>query len=147
MAVKLTPAGIARDLAERVGWTFFQNFVLVLVLLGQAGLHHHQAWVKAAATGGWASLFALATAGLALLVGWHPGGYAAVFDRAARTFLQTFLAVMALSSFSSFTDAGAADAIAAACATAFFAAIKSVAGLANPNTVGDSTAVPVAALK
>jgi hypothetical protein len=140
-AVKLTAAGAIRDIAERVGWTFAQNFVTVLLATGSAGLYTHQAWGKASMVGLWAALFALVTTTLAIMVQWHPGGYAAVFDRGARTFLQTFLAVMMTSEFTSFTDAGALSALATAAATAFLAALKSLVGLANAATFADSTAV------
>lgn len=131
-----------RDIAERVIWTFAQNAVVILLATGSAGLLDHQAWKKAALVGAWAALFALVTSVIAAMADWHPTGQLAVIDRAVRTGLQSFLAVVVAGEFTSFADTGASAALATAAATGFLAALKSLVGLANGATVGDTTAVP-----
>jgi hypothetical protein len=98
--------------------------------------------MRALLVGAWAALFSLITTTLSLMADWHPTGQTAVLYRAGVTLLQTFLASMATSAFTSFADAGALGALATALGTAFLAALKSLVGLANPATLGDSTAVP-----
>lgn len=134
-----------KDVAERTGWSFAQPFVVLLLATGSAGLHDHQAWLKAAQVGGWAAMLSFASATLLALADWHPVGYLALFDRAARTFLSVFLGVVIAGEFTGFDDTGASAAAATAAVTAFFAAVKSLIGTASGHTVGDTTAVPKAA--
>lgn len=143
----LSASQAAKELAERVSWTFAQNFVIILVASGSAGLYDHQQWGKALMVALWASLFALLTTVFALYGHYHPVGQVAVLYRAGVTILQTFLASMATSTFTSFSDAGALSALAAAFSVALIAGLKSLVGLTNPNTLGDSTAVPAVEVK
>lgn len=143
MRTTLTTQQMVRDVAERAGWTFAQNFAVVLVATGSAGLYDGQAWGKAFSVAAWATLIALVVAVVGALANWHPTGYLALAERAFRTALQSFLAALITSQVTSFTDAGAKSALALAVATAFMSALKSVAGLANGTTLGDATAVPV----
>lgn len=140
--MSLTVQQKVRDVAERVGWSFLQPFVVLLTATGSAALHDHQAWEKAAFVGLWAAMISLATALLAASADWHPAGYVALVDRAGRTFLSTFLGVIVAGQFISFDDTGASAAAATAVCTAFLAALKSLIGSANGATVGDTTLVP-----
>jgi len=141
----ITPEQAVKLVAERVGWTFAQNFVVILLATGSAGLYDHETWMRALLVAAWASLFALITTTVTVMADFHPVGQVAVLYRAAITALQTFIAALPTSGLSSFADAGALAALATALSTAFLAALKSLVGLANPNTIGDSTAVSKAA--
>lgn len=132
------------DIAERVVWSFAQPVVVILLATGSAGLLVHQAWLKAAEVGGWAAAASLVVAVLAVLANWHPTGTLALVDRAARTFLATFVGVVTAGEFHSFADTGVGAALATAAVTAFLAALKSLIGSAMPGTIGDTTAVKAA---
>jgi hypothetical protein len=126
------------DPLERAGSTFVQQFVVLLLATGSAGLVSYQQWGLAADVAGFAAILSLITSILTFAVPKLPVA-ADVAWRTIKTGLQSFFAVLAADTMThSVVHADWKAALAVALPTMIAALLKSLASLAAPWSEGAS---------
>lgn len=126
------------DPLERAGSTFVQQFVVVLLATGSAGLVAGQQWAAAADVAGFAAIVSLLTSALSFGVP-RLSAAADLGLRVAKTGLQSFLGVLAGDQLTgSVVHADWKAALAVAIPVMLTAALKGLAALAAPWSDGAS---------
>lgn len=127
----------AVDPLERAARTFVQQFTVLLVAGGTAGLLVTQNWLLALDSAGFAAIVSVLTSVLTFKV----PALSAQFDlalRVAKTFLQSFLGTLTATNVLSVSHADWKGALAVAVPVALAALVTGVAALGVPGTHGAS---------
>lgn len=147
MTLAVTVKQALIDVGERTGWTFAQQFFVVLALGGATALNSGHHWLDALLAALWAAMVTVVTASAAIIAKYQPTSPTMLLlDRAGRTFISSLSGLLIASQFTSFGQVGALQAVGVALSTSFIAAVKSLIGSSNVNTVADSAYVPRHAL-
>jgi hypothetical protein len=125
------------DPAERAASTFVQQFAVILLATGSAGLIHYQQWGAAADTAGFAALISIGTSLLTFPVPKLNAGADLVL-RVLKTGGQSFVGVLVAAQVTSVVHANWKDALATAVPVALTALLKGLASLAAPWSEGAS---------
>lgn len=125
------------DPLERAGRTFVQQFVVVLMSAGTAGLLVHQNWGLAADAAAFAAIISILTSVITFKV----PALSVPYDlglRVVKTFVQSFLGTLAASQVDSAVHADWRGALAVAVPVALTALLTGLAALGIPGTAGAS---------
>lgn len=125
------------DPLERAGRTFLQQFVVILLATGDAGLLVTQNWAFAADSAGFAAVVSVLTSVLTFKVQTLPAA-ADLALRVAKTFVQSLLGTLAASHITSVAHADWKGALAIAVPVALTALLTGLLALAQPGTNGAS---------
>jgi uncharacterized membrane protein AbrB (regulator of aidB expression) len=138
MAVSPVLQSYVLDSLERAGSTFVQQFVVLLLATGSAGLISHQDWATAADAALFAAILSLITSVLTFTVPALPPALDLSW-RVVKTFGQSFFGVLAGDQFThSVIHADWKAALAVAVPVAMTALLKGLAAFAAPWSVGAS---------
>jgi hypothetical protein len=125
------------DPLERAGRTFVQQFAVLLLVSGSAGLLVTQNWVLALDSAGFAALVSLLTSVLTFKL----SAQSVLVDlglRVVKTFLQSFLGTLTATNVLSVAHADWKGALAVAVPVALTALVTGIAALGIPGTHGAS---------
>lgn len=137
--MKINPKVMAYvvDPLERAARTFVQQFVVVLMTAGTAGLLLHQNWLIGLDSAAFAAAISILTSVLTFKVPVLPTS-ADLLLRVVKTFLQSFLGTLSASQVLSVSGADWKGALAVAVPVALTALLTGLAALGVPGTAGAS---------
>lgn len=125
------------DPLERASRTFLQQFTVLLLATGSAGLMVHQSWLVALDSASFAAAVSLLTSVLTFKVPALPN-WADLLLRVAKTFVQSFIGTLTAANVLSVSHADWRGALAVAVPVALSALLTGLAALAIPGTNGAS---------
>lgn len=125
------------DPLERAGRTFAQQFTVLLLASGSAGLMVSQNWLVAVDSAGFAAVISVLTSVLTFKVPVLPD-WADLGLRVAKTFLQSFVGTVTAANVLSVSHADWKGALGIAIPVAMTALLTGIAALAVPGTNGAS---------
>lgn len=125
------------DPAERAGRTFVQQFTVMLLATGSAGLLVHQHWLVALDSAGFAAAMSVLTSVLTFKVPALPA-WADLGLRVVKTFVQSVVGTLTAANVLSVSHANWHGALAVAVPVALTALLTGLAALAVPGTSGAS---------
>lgn len=137
MTVSAGVASYVLDPLERASRTFVQQFVVILLATGSAGLLVHQNWLIAADSAAFAAVVSILTSVGTFWVTAQTPSVDLVL-RVAKTFLQSFLGTLVAQNVLSVEHADWKGAVAVAIPVALTALLTGLAAMGVPGTIGAS---------
>lgn len=137
MSVSPKFAAYVLDPLERAARTFVQQFVVMLLAVGSAGMLLHQNWLISADSAGFAAIISLITSVLTFMVSPKPDIVDLVL-RVLKTLVQSFFGTLVAAHVLSIQHADWKGALAIAVPVALTALLTGLAALGVPQTVGAS---------